>query len=536
MKMEHGKKEKRCKSWLQRLAGFTTLVAGFTLLCGLGAILSSPPAVAANSPLLGVIRWDCFSNSTCADLNSLGPQQYHDRVPYFLSIDSSTQVSGNENSQSTIDQQIQYAHNAGIDYWAFVSGPDTSPNVAEAYALHKYLASAYKEDLDFSVIIHRYNAQQTWSQRVDQMVEWFEEPTYVKVLGNRPLVYIFNVADMETYYGSGTPTQTNIDLLRQKTVDAGLGDPYIVAMHWQLNTAVSQLNKYGLDAIGRYGYSGLNGSQDMNNPSPFSALAQAQADSWNDYANSGKPFVPDISTGWDKSPRTTTPPPWGGGGGPYYKQPTPGEIAGHFKAGMDFARNHTTAVEANTVLAFAWNEVCEGGWLVPTHAQGTERLDAIKAMLNGVGVNALRNPGFEADMDEAQSAKSWSTWGGSSGTHANADYTETGGYSWSWRLTHNKSAAYEVATHQTVTGLTNGLYTLTAWVQSSGGQTTAQMSVKDYGGVEVIRNITASSTWQQIQLQHVPVTNGQAKIVFYSNAGANQWIRVDDVSFFKETY
>ncbi|MNI91453.1 hypothetical protein D3C73_1491160 [compost metagenome] len=93
-----------------------------------------------------------------------------------------------------------------------------------------------------------------------------------------------------------------------------------------------------------------------------------------------------------------------------------------------------------------------------------------------------------------------------------------------------------MATHQTVTGLPNGLYTLTAWVQSSGGQTTAQMSVKDYGGAEVIRNITASSTWQQTQLQHVPVSNGQAKIVFYSNAGANQWIKADDINFFKETY
>ena len=34
-------------------------------------------------------------------------------------------------------------------------------------------------------------------------------------------------------------------------------------------------------------------------------------------------------------------------------------------------------------IAYAWNESDEGGWLVPTHREGTARLDAVRDALRG---------------------------------------------------------------------------------------------------------------------------------------------------------
>ncbi len=98
-------------------------------------------------------------------------------------------------------------------------------------------------------------------------------------------------------------------------------------------------------------------------------------------------------------------------------------------------------------------------------------------------------------------------------------------------LKHSCAQAYLVTTKQNLTYLPNGLYTLSAWIKSSGGQTQAAMRVLNYGGSEQDVNIGASSAWTLITISNVNVTNGQATIAFTSNAAANQWLEVDKVSF-----
>jgi hypothetical protein len=74
------------------------------------------PGSARGRPLFGVIRWDIFSGGdhfTNPELKSLSPLQYHDRVPYFLTIDADGEVSGNENDQAIIDRQIDLARAGG---------------------------------------------------------------------------------------------------------------------------------------------------------------------------------------------------------------------------------------------------------------------------------------------------------------------------------------------------------------------------------------------------------------------------------------
>lgn len=147
--------------------------------------------------------------------------------------------------------------------------------------------------------------------------------------------------------------------------------------------------------------------------------------------------------------------------------------------------------------------------------------------------NILKNSGFEKDGQNTQNPAGWSTW--TDNNSQDADYTNNyQPYSGGYRLEHYKaSSGYRVFTYQTPTGLVNGLYTVKAWVVSSGGQNTCQMQVKDFGGTGIYTNITAVS-WTQITVTNVNVTNGQCTIGFWSDANAGNWLVVDNVELIKQ--
>jgi hypothetical protein len=99
-------------------------------------------------------------------------------------------------------------------------------------------------------------------------------------------------------------------------------------------------------------------------------------------------------------------------------------------------------------------------------------------------------------------------------------------------LTHWSATPYWAASSQTLTGLSNGLYTVKAWVKASGGQ---QMYVKNYGGAQISVNLTASNAYTQVVISNVQVSNGNAEIGFWSNdAVGNAWLNADDVTFYKQ--
>ena len=148
------------------------------------------------------------------------------------------------------------------------------------------------------------------------------------------------------------------------------------------------------------------------------------------------------------------------------------------------------------------------------------------------GVNVLQNAGFESGLNN------WTTWTGNGGTGAGAAFTEhyVTPYEGANYLAHYKTTAYEASTYQAVTGLPDGTYTLSAWVESSGGQIATNMSAQLYVGGPNITNSTVTipttGAWTQIS-STFSVTGGTCVVAFYSNAAANTWIRVDKVSLVK---
>jgi len=89
-----------------------------------------------------------------------------------------------------------------------------------------------------------------------------------------------------------------------------------------------------------------------------------------------------------------------------------------------------------------------------------------------------------------------------------------------------------LSAYQTITGLPNGTYTFSAWVQNWGSQNTLQLFAKNSGGSELDTAIpNTSGNWVLETIPNVPVTSGQCQIGIYTIANASDCCFVDDAIF-----
>ncbi|MEV6200097.1 arabinogalactan endo-1,4-beta-galactosidase [Streptomyces sp. NPDC051771] len=146
-----------------------------------------------------------------------------------------------------------------------------------------------------------------------------------------------------------------------------------------------------------------------------------------------------------------------------------------------------------------------------------------------VAASTLTNTGFEADGTGTATPSGWSTYS-AAGQNA-ASFTEAGGRSGGHRLSHWSSSAYKVETYQYLSGLTDGTYTLSAWVRSGGGQNAAYLALRNCGSAEQRTDLpVTTSSWIRI-VTSVKVVGGGCTVSINSDANAGNWLNVDDLTF-----
>jgi hypothetical protein len=347
---------------------FSHLVPGLLLL--VPAVVQAAEG-GAPRPLVGAIRWDAWAGGevTAQVERTLGPQKYHARLPWFAEVLGDGRVRIDGGRQEVMDREIGFAAQAGLDYWAFLLYPEAS---SMSQSLRLYLTSAARHRIGFCVILHNSfkvsDAQ--WPRECQRVVDLLREPGYQTVLGGRPLVFAF---------------QTREDRMAEflQAAKAAGVDPYCVLMGWSPPGDFQRAAPLGFAAVSAYAF----GSADAT----FAQLCRrVEVDYWQRAATAGVPYVPLVTTGWDKNPRKENPVSWEKDHG-YHRQTvfpaaaTPAEIAAHLQRALTFVREHPQICPANTVIVYAWNEHDEGGWLcptwTPTGAPDTERVEAIGRVL-----------------------------------------------------------------------------------------------------------------------------------------------------------
>ena len=347
-----------------------TAVWGILLMCGSAAAAEA----GRTRPLVGAIRWDAWTGGWVTEqvVNTLGPKKYHDRLPWFAEVIDDKTVKIDGSRQAIMDREIELAAGAGLDYWAFLIYPESSPM---STAIKQYLRSPKRKRLGFCLILHGTlkvgDAQ--WPKERARVIALLREPGYQTVLNGRPLVYAFT--------GKDFPFERFTEFLTSAR-RAGL-NPYCVFMGWDPASDFKKVSKKGFDAVSAYAKEGRQAR--------FSDLVKAvEKDYWRKAAKAKVPYVPLVTTGWDKNPRKDNPVSWEKGHS-YHQQKvfpsraTPAEISSHLSSSLAFAQKHPKTCVAGTIIIYAWNEYDEGGWLAPTRRPDgkpdTTRLDAIRRVL-----------------------------------------------------------------------------------------------------------------------------------------------------------
>lgn len=160
-------------------------------------------------------------------------------------------------------------------------------------------------------------------------------------------------------------------------------------------------------------------------------------------------------------------------------------------------------------------------------------LPSLKVFKNAVSQinNNVKNSSFELD-EFTNTPSDWQIWYGL-GSSISTIKTENNAFSGEYKLTFWSDQAYEASIYQTITGLSKGTYTLTAYTKAGGSFNTNQLYIKNYGGKELKAQISNTEKWEKVTIDNIPVTTNSFEIGLYTNAQANAWSNIDYVTLTK---
>ena len=291
-----------------------------------------------------------------------------------------------------MDQEIIDAADHGLDFWAFDNYAyiQDVPQISNQKPLYEgfkeYLASPNKNRLKFAIAISPGESSAGgyiggyWnSGEVPYLVSQFKDPQYLKVNGDRPVLFVLGAKDIAANFPNWPQDHA---FLNKQSEAAGLGDPIIIDTSMDV---ISSKNS-GLDGLTTYGVMG-NGAKpesgctnDAGNPTPhcpFSSQSTKDESNWATAAQSGLLTVPGLTPVND--PRALTTP-----YGFYVDQPTYTQWEQEVKDAFAFMKTNVSKTNPPIAVIYAWNELNEGGpGIIPTKQNGMMYLDAIKAVKSG---------------------------------------------------------------------------------------------------------------------------------------------------------
>ncbi len=327
--------------------------------------------------LAGAIRWDAWyrvpeGSSYVGPVGevqrTLSPQKYHFRAPFFTEEVSDTAVRILGYDHDIIGQEIKYASDAGLDYWAFLLYDES---ICMSYGLNLYLQHEDRRHINFCAIAEPQRIISPDGKETQRLLKLLAEPNYQLVCGNRPLIYIFRPdSSLIQKCGGETELRQKFHGLRKAVTDAGFGDPYLVIMCTGTAKTETMMYLLSADAVSEYAY-----QSDLDwNKTAYSDLCR-EAEEFRETAKTNEiPVVPLVMSGWNRWPRIERPVSWeknwqkapGLEITKNYEFPTPDELADCVGSAIHWVKDNPRSCPAKTLLIYAWNEHDEGGWLCPT--------------------------------------------------------------------------------------------------------------------------------------------------------------------------
>lgn len=295
-----------------------------------------------------------------------------------------------DDTQGAVDVQIAQAEAHGIDFFVLLWYPPTDPADAAAWmsglnaAVGRFLASTRIGRVRVAISYvnqspHSFAEPAQWEAASARFVEWFAHPAYLRV-GGAPVLLIHSADRMRQQWGGGAGVRERIATLKARAVERGLPD--VLVGGGLVGGGPTPLERWG--ELGADGYSFMTGYncnllQGRRDTTERREVAYADAlprhrELW----RAGRerctvPFVPFVTANWD-------PRPWMGPDCMYWT----GRSDEAFRSLLAQARAAAEAdprpplQHASMVLVYAWNELAEGGSVVPTWGNGYRDVEAVR--------------------------------------------------------------------------------------------------------------------------------------------------------------
>lgn len=348
------------------------------------------PAAAQTKARVGAFYFDGWSGAlTHPHFNGLAFGPFQDRQP----------LSGwQDNSTCSIERQLAWAHNFGIDFFIFdwyfkaiVNSPDENLNSA----LQITHALPNRHGMQFAILYVDggvFNVGPAdWTSAVNEWVGYMTDPAYVRV-NSKPLFVVLDVGGTRAAFGSSAAVAAALNQLRMAAIAQGLPGVYIVGNFGMPDGTLGQdgvtdgfsiAQSDGFDAISIWAYNYV--APVINGMQPYSQMSAAGHWTW-DQARLHSlplPFIPSLMDGWD--PRPWNEPDPANGDLEWYSR-TPQDVATLLNDAITWANaNPQLRPELSPapplVFITSWDEMGEGNHILPTVGEGTSYGDAIAATL-----------------------------------------------------------------------------------------------------------------------------------------------------------
>ncbi|MEO6906684.1 MAG: glycoside hydrolase family 99-like domain-containing protein, partial [Abditibacteriaceae bacterium] len=228
---------------------------------------------------------------------------------------------------------------------------------------------------------------ETFKQITELCIErYFRHPSYWKLDGC-PYFSVYELMTLVDGLGGIEPAREALEQFRAKTKRAGFPDLHLNAVVWGVQilpneTAVKNpqelMQKLGFNSVGSYVW--IHHTHLPEFPQTSYQWCQSRnQDYWQQAQDEfSVPYFPNVTMGWDASPRCRQSDEFQNLGYPFMSI-LEGNTPQNFEAALQNAKEFLEASAAPRILTLnAWNEWTEGSYLEPDSHQGYGYLEAIR--------------------------------------------------------------------------------------------------------------------------------------------------------------
>lgn len=226
----------------------------------------------------------------------------------------------------------------------------------------------------------------TFDRIADHVIgRYFKHPAHFSVDG-RPYFSIYDVKQLIDSFGGLDPTRRVLDAFRKATQQAGFPGLHLNAVMWGAAYRDKQgktidhatvVRRLGFDSVTSYVW--VHHVPLPTLTTDYATVQDKYFTYWDEALRTySVPYYPNVSVGWDPSPRTDPTDPYGNYGYPFTNTIT-GNTPARFRQALQATRKRLLANNGPWILNInSWNEWTEGSYLEPDTMYKMGYLDAVR--------------------------------------------------------------------------------------------------------------------------------------------------------------